>query len=265
MSVPFPFSLCSFCLPSFSLCFAVALLSPVAESLAADELLPTIVAGSDDSPPPDAASATLPLIVPAAFDRVAESESKSESKSDAEPASQSAAGTVRKNRKSPASASESASSRAREEWQKQFTASGEPRLPAEKKSSAEKKPAKSRRTKTKTTADTQPAKAKRRKAAQPSPAKPSPAKARLPVVVPRTFEADRYAAVYATIPFSRAEYDADPAYRHNATMELLLKQLRPAAPRVETDIDVTVQPLAPYRYGYPLRSGYRPWSRYPWH
>jgi len=254
MSVPFPFSLCSFSLPSFSLCFAAALLSPVAGSLAADDSLPTIVAGSDDSPPPDAASPELPLIVPAAFDRVAESESESE------PASQSAAGTVRKNRKSPESASESASSRAREEWQKEFTASGEPRLPAEKKSSAEKKPAKNRRTKTKTTADTQPARVKRRKAAQPSPTKP-----RLPVVVPRTFKADRYAAVYATIPFSRAEYDADPAYRHNATMELLLKQLRPTAPRVETDIDVTVQPLAPYRYGYPLRSGYRPWSRYPWH
>lgn len=35
-----------------------------------------------------------------------------------------------------------------------------------------------------------------------------------------------YAEVYSSIPFSRAEYFANPAYRHEATMEILFGQLR---------------------------------------
>jgi hypothetical protein len=36
-----------------------------------------------------------------------------------------------------------------------------------------------------------------------------------------------YRAIYDAIPFSRAEYDANPSYRHDATMEFLFGQLRP--------------------------------------
>ena len=36
-----------------------------------------------------------------------------------------------------------------------------------------------------------------------------------------------YAEIYASIPFNRSDYDRNPSYRHDATMELLLGQLRP--------------------------------------
>lgn len=48
----------------------------------------------------------------------------------------------------------------------------------------------------------------------------------LPIIVPRAVRVPSYAAVRATIPFSRSEWEADPTYRHNGTMELLLGQLR---------------------------------------
>jgi hypothetical protein len=36
-----------------------------------------------------------------------------------------------------------------------------------------------------------------------------------------------YSQIYNSIPFSRAEYAANPSYRHDATMELLFGQMRP--------------------------------------
>ncbi|MDZ4684783.1 MAG: hypothetical protein SH850_06795 [Planctomycetaceae bacterium] len=36
-----------------------------------------------------------------------------------------------------------------------------------------------------------------------------------------------YSDVYDAIPFSRAEYDANPSYRHDAAMEFLFGQMRP--------------------------------------
>ncbi len=39
--------------------------------------------------------------------------------------------------------------------------------------------------------------------------------------------AQSYAQVFRSIPFSRAEYNANPSYRHDAAMELLFGQLRP--------------------------------------
>jgi hypothetical protein len=36
-----------------------------------------------------------------------------------------------------------------------------------------------------------------------------------------------YSEIYASIPFNRSDYDRNPSYRHDATMELLLGQLRP--------------------------------------
>lgn len=48
----------------------------------------------------------------------------------------------------------------------------------------------------------------------------------LPIIVPQAVRVPSYAAVRSTIPFSRSEWEADPSYRHNGTMELLLGQLR---------------------------------------
>lgn len=48
----------------------------------------------------------------------------------------------------------------------------------------------------------------------------------LPLIVPQAVRIPSYAAVRGTIPFSRSEWEADPTYRHNATMELMLGQLR---------------------------------------
>jgi hypothetical protein len=43
-----------------------------------------------------------------------------------------------------------------------------------------------------------------------------------------------YSWIYENIPFMRSEYIANPSYRHDATMEILLGQLRPVvAPRPE--------------------------------
>lgn len=72
-----------------------------------------------------------------------------------------------------------------------------------------------------------------------------------------------YKEIYESIPFSRAEFDANPAYRHRATMEIMLGQLHP----------VIVAPAAPQqpprnltiRFLPIVRSGYRAWSQYPWH
>ena len=74
-----------------------------------------------------------------------------------------------------------------------------------------------------------------------------------------------YREIYDSIPFRRAEYDANPAYRHQATMEIMLGQLHPiiVAPGIlppqETRRDITV------RFLPSIRPGYRPYSRYPWH
>ena len=234
--------------PSMSLP-AVALLLTVSSPLFASDALPEIVAGSSEPPVTVASAELLPLIVPTSA--VTERDSSVEKKSND--------GAHKNKDEAPASASESASQRAREEWQKQF-ASADKKPASEKKNPEKKKPAKKRPADSKPGKSNSSSKAKSQKSATASAVKPP-----LPAIIPQSVWSPRYSEVYRSIPFSRAEYDADPTYRHNATMELLLKQLRPAAPKVETDINVTVQPLAPYRDSYPQRSGYRPWSRYPWH
>ena len=78
-------------------------------------------------------------------------------------------------------------------------------------------------------------------------------------------DARSYREIYNSIPFSRTEYDANPGYRHQATMEIMLGQLHPiivappALPRQESTREVTV------RFLPSIRPGYRAWSRYPWH
>ena len=60
-----------------------------------------------------------------------------------------------------------------------------------------------------------------------------------------------YAEAYAQIPFSRSEYEANPAYRHDAAMELMFGTLRPM-----TVIRSTVPYFSRYpdmfRYRYPV-------------
>lgn len=83
-----------------------------------------------------------------------------------------------------------------------------------------------------------------------------------------------YRQVYNSIPFSRAEYDASPSYRHDATMEFLFGQMRPTViHRGTTKVDVNLPSVdfvpPPYnRYGmnsffYPFYTGgtrvYRGW------
>ncbi|QDU78566.1 hypothetical protein Pla110_02700 [Polystyrenella longa] len=61
-------------------------------------------------------------------------------------------------------------------------------------------------------------------AVQPAPAP----EAQLPTIVPsRTIaqtSVPNYTEIYKSIPFNRAEYLANPSYRHEATMSILLKQ-----------------------------------------
>ena len=70
-----------------------------------------------------------------------------------------------------------------------------------------------------------------------------------------------YREIYNSIPFSRSEYDANPAYRHQATMEIMLGQLHPiivAPPQQETKQEITI------RFLPVVRPGYRPYWAYPW-
>ena len=66
-----------------------------------------------------------------------------------------------------------------------------------------------------------------------------------------------YSRVFKSIPFNRAEYNANPSYRHDAAMEILTGN-----PRHQTIVKHTnyrPQPIAapiqavPYRYNNPIR------------
>lgn len=80
---------------------------------------------------------------------------------------------------------------------------------------------------------------------------------------PGSRDSRSYREIYESIPFSRAEFDANPAYRHQATMEIMLGQLHPvivtpaAPPQSPRNLAIRFLPI--------VRSGYRAWSQYPWH
>ena len=76
-------------------------------------------------------------------------------------------------------------------------------------------------------------------------------------VVPQTA---LYRDIYNSIPFSRAEYNANPSYRHDATMEFLFNQMRPTVIQRTTAMAndynyhdslyfYPQQPYYPYSYG----------------
>ncbi len=88
-------------------------------------------------------------------------------------------------------------------------------------------------------------------------------------------EARRYRDTYDAIPFSRTEFLANPSYRHNATMELLLGQLRPvtinqsAAPASSCAggmCDAGQPPLSsvpyPNSFGYLWNTYEYPWAQF---
>jgi hypothetical protein len=68
----------------------------------------------------------------------------------------------------------------------------------------------------------------------------------------------RYAAVYSSIPYSRALYEANPSYRHDATMELLLGELRPTVIQRHEAAPAAPAPFSPYPapYSSPYLSPY---------
>ncbi|TWT64287.1 hypothetical protein [Rubinisphaera italica] len=94
-----------------------------------------------------------------------------------------------------------------------------------------------------------------------------------------------YEAIYQSIPYSRAEYLANPAYRHEATMEILFGELRPTVihkedkpqrvynqPRIN-DVPEVYRPQLPWNWNGPGRAygfgyGYGPagyfGARYPY-
>jgi len=226
----------------------------------------------------------VPILVAPAYDEEPE---------DAEPTQKSGKRDAKKSEKAPV-ATETASQKAREEWQKKRANERQKRQAKTPASVESKKAGKAKSEaagpkvsnkvsdddRSKKTASTKDAKAAAdaRKKAMASRAaaetKAAAAKARTASVHAQSSSAKRaagikdsrsYREIYNSIPFSRAEYDANPGYRHQATMEIMLGQLHPiivaptAPARQETKREVSV------RFLPSIRPGYRAWSRYPWH
>ena len=88
-----------------------------------------------------------------------------------------------------------------------------------------------------------------------------------------------YRAAYNAVPYRRAEYLANPSYRHDAAMEILFGELRPTVIHRQQNPELIVNPIPsltqPYRvstselWSYPLPPyvGYQPplsgWNLYP--
>lgn len=78
-----------------------------------------------------------------------------------------------------------------------------------------------------------------------------PASAASGPLVPRM----SYVAAYSQIPFSRAEYEANPGYRHDAALELMFGTLRPLT---------IMRTSNPYFSRYPDLFRYK-YAPYPYH
>ena len=76
----------------------------------------------------------------------------------------------------------------------------------------------------------------------------------------------RYQAIYDSIPFSRAEYLANPAYRHEATMEILFGKMRPTVIHKNQNPKVIDNQLrwVP-RYPLPLGGYFGSYIHYPYY
>lgn len=97
----------------------------------------------------------------------------------------------------------------------------------------------------------------------------------LPIITPRTADLGAnatpfvpqtalYRDIYFSIPFNRAEYNAYPSYRHDATMELLFNQMRPTVIQRGTQnvyhfgMGYGYGVGSPYNYAYGPGYGYGP-------
>lgn len=89
-----------------------------------------------------------------------------------------------------------------------------------------------------------------------------------PIITPRLREPDDgitaipaqaqlYRDIYFGLPFIRAEYNANPSYRHDTTMELLFNQMRPTVIQRGT---TNVNNYGPYGGGYGAGYGYGYWD-----
>lgn len=91
--------------------------------------------------------------------------------------------------------------------------------------------------------------AKTTQAAPPPATKPG-----MPVIIPQPVRKPRYVDVYNSIPFSRSEWYANPSYRHDATIELLLGQIRPVTRIYNAPPAPAFEFVRPYRYFHRGRS-----------
>lgn len=231
-----------------------------------------------------------PILVPPSGNEPKEPETPEELKATKKPVKP---GAKKRSSKAPV-ATETVSEKAREEWQKKRAAQDQKRktksdasvksedtTPNRKPVDKDSKATLSRKQKlqkAKAATDKAKAVAEGSSTAAPSKAatikktsKPAAPKASLAAPVTVRRDSRTYQEIYRSIPFSRAEYDANPAYRHLATMEIMLGQLHPvivappAPPQPKYDltrpIPIRLVPLYWSRH----RPGYRPYTRYPWH
>lgn len=71
-----------------------------------------------------------------------------------------------------------------------------------------------------------------------------------------------YAGAYGSIPFSRAEFEANPSYRHEAAMEILFGKLRPMVVHKYTPQTKPPQFLFDNYGSYPFGSSLRNYNFY---
>lgn len=79
-----------------------------------------------------------------------------------------------------------------------------------------------------------------------------------PLNMPAAADPEIYARIYRTIPFNRAEYNVNPSYRHDATMEILTGNARHQTIVKHTTerprpIVQTAPPVLPWRYNDAVR------------
>jgi len=219
----------------------------------------------------------VPILVAPAYDK--EPGKKKAPKKPAKPG----AGKSGKADKTPA-ATETGSRKAREDWKKKQAAERQKRKP-KSQTSAKSDKAKAEKGKSDKSADDDRPKsaastAKKtalaaKKRAMMAAADAKVAKSTKTVVAadcpPARAQIDfhRYREIYRSIPFSRAEYDWNPRYRHQATMEIIIGQLHPVIVAPAAPVRARPQPRmgrsVTIRFLPIIRPGYRSYSRYPWH
>lgn len=67
--------------------------------------------------------------------------------------------------------------------------------------------------------------------------------------------ADRYSELYRSIPYRRAEYLANPSYRHDTAVELLFGQMRPMTINRTDMPQRIVNPRPQFTQPYPISKG----------